>query len=88
MQGCQIFSLGKIDQMTTKYTKWPQNIPNGHKIYQTDVKRPNGHNIQIPIFSTAKLSKIYPNWNFWFEKYTIWQPCTDDTLPRRRQFFQ
>jgi hypothetical protein len=24
----------KIYQMTTKYTKWPENIPNGHKIYQ------------------------------------------------------
>jgi hypothetical protein len=25
---------GKIFQMATKYTKLPQNIPNGHKIYQ------------------------------------------------------
>jgi hypothetical protein len=46
-QGCQIF-LGptyqkpeKINQMATRYTyemraqytKWPQNVPNGHKIY-------------------------------------------------------
>jgi hypothetical protein len=25
---------GKIYQMATKYTKWPQNIPNGRKIDQ------------------------------------------------------
>jgi hypothetical protein len=25
---------GKIYQMSTKYTKWPYNIPNGHIIYQ------------------------------------------------------
>jgi hypothetical protein len=24
----------KLQQVTFKYTKWPQNIPNGHKIYQ------------------------------------------------------
>jgi hypothetical protein len=39
-------------QMATKYTKWPQNIPNGHKIYQMATKYtkwpqniPNGHSI-------------------------------------------
>jgi hypothetical protein len=25
-------------QMTTKYTKWPQNIPNNHKVYQMTTK--------------------------------------------------
>jgi hypothetical protein len=25
--------------------------------------------------STARPSKIYPNRDFWFEKYAIWQPC-------------
>jgi hypothetical protein len=24
--------MGKIYQITIKYSKWPQNIPNGHKI--------------------------------------------------------
>jgi hypothetical protein len=24
--------------MATKYTRWPQNIPNGHKIYQMAIK--------------------------------------------------
>jgi hypothetical protein len=38
--------------MATKYTKWPQNIPNGHKIYQMATKYTkwpqnieNGHKI-------------------------------------------
>jgi hypothetical protein len=26
--------MGKIHQSTIKYTKWPKNRPNGHKIYQ------------------------------------------------------
>jgi hypothetical protein len=36
--------------MARKYTKWPQNLPNGHKIYQMATKftkwpqnLPNGH---------------------------------------------
>jgi hypothetical protein len=29
---------GKIYQITTKYTKWPQNIPNGLKIDQMVIK--------------------------------------------------
>jgi hypothetical protein len=32
-QGCQI-SLGTINANWEKYTKWPQNIPNAHTIYQ------------------------------------------------------
>jgi hypothetical protein len=29
---------GKIYQKDSKYTKWPQDIPNGHRIYQMAVK--------------------------------------------------
>jgi hypothetical protein len=73
--------------MATKYTKWPQNIPNGHKIYQMATKYtkwPQNIPTGSEIDQTAKKllsflsrhSKIYPNWNFWFENmYTIWQPC-------------
>jgi hypothetical protein len=32
-QGCQIFLAAKY-QNQKKYTKQPQNVPNGHKIYQ------------------------------------------------------
>jgi hypothetical protein len=45
--------------MATKYTKWPQNIPNGRKMDQMG--------IYVPTSSIAKTSKIYPNWYFWFE---------------------
>jgi hypothetical protein len=41
--------------MATKYTKWPQNIPNGHKMYQMATKYtkspqniPNGRKIDRP----------------------------------------
>jgi hypothetical protein len=36
-QGCQIF-LGTKYQNGEKYTKLPQNIPNGHKIFAMAVK--------------------------------------------------
>jgi hypothetical protein len=36
-QSCQIF-LRTTYQMTAKYTKWPRNIPNSHKIYQMATK--------------------------------------------------
>jgi hypothetical protein len=37
MQGCQIF-LGTKYQSGEKYTKLPQNIPNGPKIFPIAVK--------------------------------------------------
>jgi hypothetical protein len=36
-QGCQIF-LGTKYPNGGKYTKWPQNIPNGHKIFPMAAK--------------------------------------------------
>jgi hypothetical protein len=57
----------KIFQITTKYTKFPQNIPNDNIIYQTTIK--------ILTFSTPRPSKMYPNWDFVHAcKYTICQP--------------
>jgi hypothetical protein len=55
--------------MTIKYTKWPQmHLPSGRKIDQIDTN--------IPTSSITRPSKIYPNWDFRFEKVgTIWQPC-------------
>jgi hypothetical protein len=35
-QGCQIF-FGTTYQNGEKYTKQPQNVPNGHKIYHMAV---------------------------------------------------
>jgi hypothetical protein len=31
---CMIPKPGKMYQMNTKYTKWTQNVPNGHTIFQ------------------------------------------------------
>jgi hypothetical protein len=50
---------GKIYQITTKYIKLPQNIPNGHKI--------DFLSLNIPTSSIARPSKIYPNCDFWSE---------------------
>jgi hypothetical protein len=47
--------------MATKYITWPYNKPNGQIIYPTS--------------SIARPSQIYPNWDFSFENYDIWQPC-------------
>jgi hypothetical protein len=41
--------------MAIKYAKWPEISPNGNKIC-------------IPTSSTARPSKVYTNWDFWFEK--------------------
>jgi hypothetical protein len=58
--------------MAIKYTKWPQNIPNGHKI----TKWPQNYQMavilaewsyNIPASSTASPSKIFPKLDFWYE---------------------
>jgi hypothetical protein len=46
--------------MGIKYTKLPQTISNGRKIYQ-----------YIPF---ARPSNIYPNWDFWFENIPSGNP--------------
>jgi hypothetical protein len=55
--------------MATKYTKWPQNIQNGSTIDQIS--------INISTASIARPSKIYPNWDFWFEKMPSGNPDTN-----------
>jgi hypothetical protein len=51
-----------------KYTKWPQHISsfNSHKIYQLAVKWTKWQ-LNIPTSYIARLSKIYPNLDFWFK---------------------
>jgi hypothetical protein len=49
-----------------KWTKWAQNVPNCHKISPMSAKyskRPQN----IFTFSNQRPSKIYPNWDFWFQ---------------------
>jgi hypothetical protein len=43
-----------MHQTVINYPKCPINIPNGHQIWST--------------FSNLGPSKVYPNWDFWFEK--------------------
>jgi hypothetical protein len=64
-QDCQIF-LGTWYQNPGKCTKWTQNVPNGHKISQTSLKYSKWP-YNILAFSNLRVSKIYPNWDFWFE---------------------
>jgi hypothetical protein len=41
-------------------------------------KRP----LNTPAFSILRPSQIYPNWDFWVWKQTIWQPCLAKLSPR------
>jgi hypothetical protein len=75
-QGCQIFrgatyqngekytKKHEIYQISTKYTKWLQCVPNGHKIDLRAIKYAS---------SIARPSKIYPNWDFWSGKPVLEQ---------------
>jgi hypothetical protein len=71
-QGCQIF-LGPNIPKREKYTKWLQNIPSGHYLYQMAVT-----------ISILRPSKFYPNREFWFENKPSGNPAQDScvTLPR------
>jgi hypothetical protein len=55
----------KMYQMVIKYPKCPYNIPNGRKIY--------------PFFNLMP-SKIYPNWEFWFENKPSGNPGKKVTM--------
>jgi hypothetical protein len=59
-QGCQIFlgiiyQNGDIYQIATKYTKWPYNISNGHKIDQMTIKYLHQH---LPLQGPPKCIQI------------------------------
>jgi hypothetical protein len=57
-QGSQIF-LGAAYQNG-------KNIPNGRKIYQMATKYTKWPQ-DIPTSPIVRFSRIYPNWDFWFE---------------------
>jgi hypothetical protein len=65
------------------------NIPKRGKIYQTTKKLPNFHYVKMQncpkkfkwpynmqTFSIPRPPKIYPNWDFWFEKIPSGNPGT------------
>jgi hypothetical protein len=51
----------KYTKWQQKYNKWPQNRPNGRKIYQH--------------FSLQDPPKFTPNWEFWFENMPSGNPA-------------
>jgi hypothetical protein len=59
-QGCQIFLGPNIPKWENICTKWPQTIPNGHKLYQMIKNIPNGHKIwqHIPLRGPPTFSRI------------------------------
>jgi hypothetical protein len=58
--------MGEIYQCATK-------LPNGHKIYHITLIYSKWQ-LHIPTFSIPWPPKIYPNWDFWFEKLPSGNP--------------
>jgi hypothetical protein len=64
-QRCQIF-LGETHRKGKIYSKWPQRIPNGRKIYQMTVK----YTKRFHSKAFLNISKL----GFWYENtFSIWQ---------------
>jgi hypothetical protein len=55
------FFLGPNIPKRKNITKLPQNTPNGHKLYQKDIKYSRWS------FSIPRPTKVYPNWDFRYE---------------------
>jgi hypothetical protein len=76
--------------MATKYIKWPQNISNGHKIYQMAIKYTKWR-YTIPTYSIARLSKTYPNRDFWSRVATLFFVQDTETgkyIPNDHKIYQ
>jgi hypothetical protein len=68
--------------MATNYTKWPQIIPNGHKLYQMAINYtkwpqiiPNGHKLYQMAINYTKWPQIIPNGHKLYQmatKHTKW----------------
>jgi hypothetical protein len=67
LPGLPDFSWHKIYQINKKYTKWPQNITNGWKIDQMDIK-------YTTIFHCKTLPNL-PKWDLWFENMPSGNPA-------------
>jgi hypothetical protein len=59
---------GKVFQIITKYTKWPKNISNGHKIDQMVIK-------YTKIFHSKTLQNLPKFCFFWFENKPSGNPA-------------
>jgi hypothetical protein len=73
--------LVQTHQNGKKYTKWPQTIPNDHKLYQMALKL-SKWSLNIPTFSIPRPSKIYPDWDFWFENKLSGNPASQQSTNR------
>jgi hypothetical protein len=54
--------------MTTKYTKWTQNTPNGRKTDQIVIK--------INIYHCKALQNLSQYWDFWLENIPSGNPAS------------
>jgi hypothetical protein len=61
--------------MTTQYTKCQNNIPNGHKIYEMAVHKTDQLAFKFTNIFHLGHSKIYPNYDFWFENTPSGNPA-------------
>jgi hypothetical protein len=73
-QGCQIF-LGTTYQNGKKYTKLPQNVPDGHTMYHFAAKQTKWSLINANIFHRKAFQNLPKYGFFGFESIPIWQPC-------------
>jgi hypothetical protein len=62
-----------------KCTKSTQNVPNVLKLFQMSLKYSKCP-LNIPIFSNLRPSKIYSNWDFWFENKPSGNPAAQQIL--------
>jgi hypothetical protein len=86
-QECKMF-LGKTYQNIKEYTKWPQNIRKGHKIYHMAIgKQLDPRFSSCFVYTFRNLGEISPLWqnfvvqNLWIGKIVsffnrIWEICT------------
>jgi hypothetical protein len=72
--GLPDFSWSKHSKLGKKYNKWPQTIPNGHKLYQMAIKY-SKWSWNIPTFTIKGHPKFTQNLAFLVWKQTLWQPC-------------
>jgi hypothetical protein len=71
---CFVWRVNKGCQMVSwsKHTKMETIIPNDHKLYQMAIKYTKRRIVHkspsnIPTYSIPSPSKIFPNWDFWYE---------------------
>jgi hypothetical protein len=85
--GLPDFTWYMIPKDRKKCTKWTLNVRIGPKISQRSVKCSQWPS-NISTFSHPRPSKIYPNWDFWFENKPSGNPGPRLHLVKRRLAFQ